>query len=112
MTQILKPDQHREGALYFAVKMHLVMAEPLQLVGNEGRFTIQWPVCKLLLPGDVPGQDFASEIPLQALGIGRGQLLVFFQLVLIARSRTESRWCELPPCRCIFPAPTCGYGGG
>ncbi len=35
-TQVLKPDQHGVGAFELAVEMHLVTAEPLQLVAIEG----------------------------------------------------------------------------
>ena len=33
-TQVLKPDQHGEGAFQLAVEMHLLARQPLQLVGG------------------------------------------------------------------------------
>jgi hypothetical protein len=63
--QILQPNQHREHSLQLPVEVHLVAAEPLQLVGverlAERLLANQRQDCQLLLTSAQPRQPWTSK---------------------------------------------------
>ena len=88
-TEILKSYQHGQHPFQLTVKMHLVSTKPLQLTWIESfaksMFADQRLVGEFFFPSNIPGQNLAFEMSLQAFGIGCGGLLILVKIVRIDR---------------------------